>query len=157
MATALKNDPRERLLETAARLFYAQGYRCTGINQIIEEAQVAKASFYHHFKSKEDLLIAYLERAHDVNLGKIRGFVTKGRTPAERIRRLFLFVEEGLKTGAYDGCPFQPADPGVSSVRPGTPQRCLGSSPPAGWMRRAGVAGRKVHPLLDRPVCLLYT
>lgn len=57
----MNNDVQERILHTAYRLFYQNGYRATGINQIIEEAKVAKASFYHHFKSKEDLAIAYLE------------------------------------------------------------------------------------------------
>ena len=60
-----KSDPRERLLRTAESLFQAQGYRATGINQLLEEAGVAKASFYHHFKSKEELLIAFLRRAHE--------------------------------------------------------------------------------------------
>ena len=50
-------DTRERILDTAARLFYAQGYNSTGINQVIKEANVAKASLYQHFPSKEDLLI----------------------------------------------------------------------------------------------------
>jgi AcrR family transcriptional regulator len=48
-------------MQTAARLFYQNGYSNTGINQIIEVAGIAKSSLYQHFRSKEDLLIAYLE------------------------------------------------------------------------------------------------
>ena len=53
------NSPRERILDTATILFHQQGYNSTGINQIISEAKVAKASFYQHFKSKDDLCAAF--------------------------------------------------------------------------------------------------
>ena len=53
--------PKERILKTVERLFCEQGYLSTGINQIIAEAQVAKASFYQHFSSKEGLILEYLE------------------------------------------------------------------------------------------------
>ena len=51
--------PRERILETAANLFYANGYRAVGIDRIIAESGVAKMSFYRHFPSKDDLIAAY--------------------------------------------------------------------------------------------------
>ncbi|HFK5573656.1 TPA: TetR/AcrR family transcriptional regulator, partial [Elizabethkingia anophelis] len=49
------NSPRERLLEAASLLFHTQGYNNTGINQIVIESKVSKASFYDHFKSKDEL------------------------------------------------------------------------------------------------------
>ena len=55
-------DTRKKIVDTAARLFYEQGYNSTGINQIIAEAGIAKASLYAHFSSKEDLLKEYLLR-----------------------------------------------------------------------------------------------
>jgi len=55
---------KERIVTVATDLFHKQGYGSTGINQIIEEAQVAKASLYYHFKTKEDLCVAYLEKRH---------------------------------------------------------------------------------------------
>ena len=51
---------KERIMSTACRLFYEQGYQATGINQIIEEAGIAKSSLYQHFASKELLLNEYL-------------------------------------------------------------------------------------------------
>ena len=56
-----KKSIRDAIVNTAARLFYKQGYSNTGINQIIEEAKIAKSSLYQHFRSKEDLLMAYLK------------------------------------------------------------------------------------------------
>ena len=55
---------KERIVTVATELFHKQGYGSTGINQIIEEAKVAKASLYYHFKTKEDLCVAYLEKRH---------------------------------------------------------------------------------------------
>lgn len=55
---------RERIIDTASRLFYFNGYNQTGVNQIIKEASVAKASLYQHFRSKEDIAVVYLQRRH---------------------------------------------------------------------------------------------
>ena len=51
-----KEGVRERILHTAMKLFYVQGIRSTGVNQIITESKVAKASFYKYFPSKDDLV-----------------------------------------------------------------------------------------------------
>ena len=53
--------PEERILAVASELFYRQGYRATGINEVIARSGVAKATFYNHFPSKEDLCLAYLQ------------------------------------------------------------------------------------------------
>ncbi|MHB1565113.1 MAG: TetR/AcrR family transcriptional regulator [Acidiferrobacter sp.] len=63
---------RERLLQTASRLFYEQGIRATGIDRIIAEAGVAKMSFYRHFPSKNHLVVAYLEQRHQHWMGRLR-------------------------------------------------------------------------------------
>jgi AcrR family transcriptional regulator len=57
-------QPRERILKAAGRLFYEHGYRAIGIDRIIEESDVAKASFYKHFPSKSDLMVAWIETAN---------------------------------------------------------------------------------------------
>lgn len=57
---------RDRILFTAAGLFYREGVRSVGIDRIIAEAATAKASFYRHFKSKDDLVLAYLYMRHDM-------------------------------------------------------------------------------------------
>lgn len=57
--------PRERILHTAARLFYAEGTRAVGIDRILAESGAAKASLYRWFPSKDDLVHAYLQRRHE--------------------------------------------------------------------------------------------
>lgn len=61
-----KASARERILETAMRLFYQDGIRATGIDKIIAESGVAKMSFYRSFPSKSDLVVAFLRKRHDL-------------------------------------------------------------------------------------------
>src|ERR1700754_982749 len=60
-----RSEARERLLETASQLFYAEGINSVGVERIIKEAQVTLATLYRHFPSKVDLAVAYLQGAHD--------------------------------------------------------------------------------------------
>lgn len=54
------SDARQRIVEAAERLFYAEGVRAVGIDRIIAEADVAKMSLYNHFPSKDDVILAVL-------------------------------------------------------------------------------------------------
>jgi AcrR family transcriptional regulator len=54
---------RDRILQVAGRLFYREGYRAVGIDRVIAEADVAKATFYKHFPSKDDLIVAWIAQA----------------------------------------------------------------------------------------------
>ena len=58
-----KTDPRTRILEVAERLFYSEGVRATGTEKIMSVSDVAKATFYRHFESKDALVLAYLDRS----------------------------------------------------------------------------------------------
>ena len=61
MNTPKSADSQKRILEVANRLFYAEGVRATGTEKILAIAEVAKATFYRHFQSKDDLVLAYLD------------------------------------------------------------------------------------------------
>jgi AcrR family transcriptional regulator len=105
--TAEKLCVRDRLLETAARLFYEKGYTSTGVNEVIKQAGICKASFYHHFKSKEDLLVTTLEQRHDRMMAELREVVSKGTTPAEKIGRVFEWLGNACKCGvSSNGCAY---------------------------------------------------
>jgi AcrR family transcriptional regulator len=84
---------RERLLFTAAGLFYREGIRAVGIDRIIAESGTAKASFYRHFKSKEDLVLAYLYLRHDMWM---RWFSSRLQRACEQRGRSFERVAEVL-------------------------------------------------------------
>lgn len=95
---------RDRLIETASRLFYEQGYNRTGINQILEESGVAKASMYDHFKSKEDICIAYLREMDDQFSYNIKAFVSQKKQGTERVLGVFEFLEDFYNAENFRGC-----------------------------------------------------
>lgn len=74
-----KSSVARRILERAHRLFYEQGYAHTGINQIIAEAGVARASFYHHFPSKEELARVYLHEYEQEAMTSFRRLMARSR------------------------------------------------------------------------------
>jgi AcrR family transcriptional regulator len=100
------SSPRERILEQASILFHHQGYNSTGINQIISEANVAKASFYQHFKSKDDLCIEFLNRRHQYWFDALLDFTSKAENPKERILSAFDFIIHMNDRENFRGCSF---------------------------------------------------
>ena len=99
-------DTRKKILDTATRLFYHQGYNATGVNQIIEEAGVAKASLYEHFKSKEDLLIAYLEFMFEQTIGRFRQVASTKVEVKDKISAIFEFLSLNTNSKGFHGCQF---------------------------------------------------
>jgi AcrR family transcriptional regulator len=93
-------------VETASRLFYTQGYNSTGINQVIKEAEVAKASLYQHFPSKEELLIEYLKLTSVTTTRVLQSVADKHKTPRKKILALFDFLSELTKETGFQGCNF---------------------------------------------------
>ncbi|MBC9909934.1 TetR/AcrR family transcriptional regulator [Chitinophaga varians] len=103
---ARPGNPKEKLLTTAARLFFEQGYQATGINQILEEAGVAKASLYTHFGSREALALAYLKEARTAWFRAFTTVVEKEKKPVGRLLAIFSFLEESLPAHDFRGCRF---------------------------------------------------
>jgi AcrR family transcriptional regulator len=99
-------DARTRIVVTASRLFYTQGYNSTGINQVIKEAEVAKASLYQYFPSKEDLLIEYLKETAVTTNEMLRSVCDKYKTPPEKVMGLFDFLLQFMKQSEFKGCNF---------------------------------------------------
>jgi AcrR family transcriptional regulator len=102
---AAEDSPaRRRLLDTATRLFYAEGIRAVGIDRIIAEAGVAKATFYNHFPSKDDLVLAYIEEQDENGRTAVAGL------PATSPREMIFAVMARIGTAAaapdWRGCPF---------------------------------------------------
>jgi AcrR family transcriptional regulator len=106
VATAPKRSPRERLLEAANELFYAEGIQTVGIDRVIERAGVAKASLYDAFGSKEGLVAAYLEARHDETLGRIRRAVASHSDPVDQILAIFDSQTARMGRPGYHGCAF---------------------------------------------------
>ena len=101
-----KQKPKERVLETASKLFREQGYNSTGINQIVSESKVAKASFYDHFKSKDALATAYLHQRHILWFEGLKEFVNKVKPPKEKILQSFEYLKFINDKEDFSGCAF---------------------------------------------------
>ena len=97
---------RDQIVETASRLFYRQGYNLTGINQIIEEAGIAKASLYYHFPSKEDLCVEYLIRRNEIWSAILSARLVGITDPKERLIKTFECRSDYLCDTNYGGCSY---------------------------------------------------
>ena len=90
---------KERILETADKLFYLQGIRAIGVDTIAAEAGISKRTLYNHFPSKDALIAAYLERR----------FVAQrpsDKPPADQILATFDSLERRFAAKDFRGCPF---------------------------------------------------
>jgi len=110
------NILRERLLDTAGRLFYEQGYQQTGINQIIAEAGIAKGSFYYHFNSKSGLLVAYLDRFVNNWILGADIFLAEIADPKARVAGLISYRIANQKKNGFNGCALVKANAGLEAV-----------------------------------------
>lgn len=101
MKTEANAEPRERILRVADRLFYADGVRATGTEKIMSLSEVAKATFYRHFESKDVLVLAYLE-ARDRALWDYLSHPA----PAKNLREALSRFEQYANAAEVIGCPF---------------------------------------------------
>lgn len=95
------SDPRKRILEVADRLFYSEGVRATGTEKIMAVAEVAKATFYRHFESKDALVLAYLG-----NRDQALWDYLAHPTPAKDLREALIKFEQYANLPEVIGCPF---------------------------------------------------
>ena len=99
--------PRERILEAAFALFYAHGIRGVGVDAIIARSGVAKATFYKHFPSKDDLVMAYLDRADEAWLGALQAAATAaGPEPRDQLAGMFDALVSACRRDGFHGCAF---------------------------------------------------
>ncbi len=97
---------RDRILDTAARLFYRDGYRATGIDRIIAESGVAKMSLYRHFPSKNDLIFEYLQRRHDFWMDWFETGVRRRLAQRPNLDVMADTLGEWFGSEEYRGCSF---------------------------------------------------
>ncbi|PUB24740.1 TetR family transcriptional regulator [Elizabethkingia sp. YR214] len=100
------NSPRERILNTASILFHTQGYNNTGINQIIADSGVSKASFYDHFRSKDDLCLEFLNKRYEYWSSQWEIFISKATGRKEKILMSFDFLIYMNEKENFRGCSF---------------------------------------------------
>jgi TetR/AcrR family transcriptional regulator, transcriptional repressor for nem operon len=102
-----KENSREKILETAAKLVHRKGFNHTGIQEILDGAGVPKGSFYFYFKSKEDLGLALVDHYADGIVARAQFFFEdRSRPPLERLSSFFRSAHERHEAeGCQKGCP----------------------------------------------------
>jgi AcrR family transcriptional regulator len=116
---------RDRILDTAAALFYEHGYQAVGVDLIVERAAVAKTTLYRHFASKDDLIVAYLERANAEFWARFDASIDQAAPARDQLVAAFVAIEALATSPACLGCAFQvsaaefpdPAHPAHATAR----------------------------------------
>jgi AcrR family transcriptional regulator len=119
--TTKRPSARERLLDAADRLFYAEGVHTVGIDRIIEEAGVAKGSLFYNFSGKDGLVAAYLAGRDERRRARIARHFEGLTDPVDKLLAIFDALEEAVTSPGYNGCAFanataEAAPDGVEAV-----------------------------------------
>jgi TetR/AcrR family transcriptional repressor of lmrAB and yxaGH operons len=130
---------RTALVDTAALLFRRQGYAATGVNQILESADVKAGSLYHHFPNgKQELAAAVVDSVGGDIERRLRGFLDSGAPVADIVDGWIELMAAGLASDQRDGCPIEPI--ATESVNASPAVRDASARAFAGWY--AAVADR---------------
>ncbi len=107
VCTMKKQGVKERIITAASHLFYFDGYNQTGINKILKEADVSKDSMYRHFRSKEDIAVAYLRGRHIMWMGNLADYVKSKKTNKAKVIASFDYLNAWLNEVDFRGCGWQ--------------------------------------------------
>ncbi|MGZ0145652.1 methyltransferase domain-containing protein [Kribbella sp. WER1] len=100
------SEARMRLLSTATGLFYSEGIHAVGVDRVIAEAQVTRATLYRHFPSKDDLTVAYLTAADDAMRARVADARTTDASPDDVIRAVATSITDDITGPGFRGCAF---------------------------------------------------
>jgi len=103
---AKKIGARERIMQIAGKLFACRGYSAVGINEIIDKSGTAKASFYHHFPTKESLCEAWLADVHDHSEQRRNAILESKMDTVSKVRGYFDDLRKYLEESQFRGCPY---------------------------------------------------
>jgi AcrR family transcriptional regulator len=109
IAAGPERSARERILETASRLFYRDGFHAVGIDTIVAESGVAKMTLYRHFPSKDELIAAYLERSNAEFWTWLEAEIVDVANPEAKLLAAFEAIGKLATSPRCLGCTFQAA------------------------------------------------
>lgn len=98
---------RQKILDCSSKLFYKNGYRSTGVQAVAEACNVTKATLYHHFKDKDELIeesLKYLSDKH--RRGYMEAWAREKDNPVDKLTVLFDEMAASFKDAEFYGCPF---------------------------------------------------
>jgi AcrR family transcriptional regulator len=105
-----RQERERRILDTAARLFYARGVHEVGMDELIAESGLAKATVYRLYPTKDALVGAYLQRLAAEILGSVDAEIVRhGEDPAAALHAILAAIERDLRRSTFRGCAFNNA------------------------------------------------
>jgi AcrR family transcriptional regulator len=122
------NTTQAQIIQAADDLFYGEGIRSASMDAIAERAGVTKRTLYYHFRSKDDLIAAYLQARDEPTLGRYEVWLDATRgTLAEQIAGVFQRLTRVAKAATWKGCGFQRAAAELAGT-PGHPALKIASA-----------------------------
>jgi len=103
---ARPSEARTRLLNTATRIFYAEGIHAVGVDRIIAEAKVTRATFYRHFPGKETLVVAYLRGVHEMDRSGVEAILAANPSAADALLAIARSIAQQIQSPGFRGCAF---------------------------------------------------
>jgi AcrR family transcriptional regulator len=100
------SEARQRLLATATRIFYAEGIHAVGVDRLIAEAKVTRATFYRHFPGKEDLVLSYLREVHTMERATVETAIADNSEPVDALLAIARSIAQGIQSPGFRGCAF---------------------------------------------------
>ena len=100
------SEARERLLSTASALFYAEGLHAVGVDRIIAEASVTRATMYRHFRGKDELVVAYLTAIDEAVRAQVATARESAGSPDDVVRAVARAIAESVESQGFRGCAF---------------------------------------------------
>ena len=98
--------PKEKLFQTAARLFYQHGYRAVGVDTIAAQSGIGKMTLYRHYPSKDDLIVAYLQDSNEKFWKYFEQNTQDAPSPRQKILAFFSALQNYTISPDCYGCPF---------------------------------------------------
>jgi AcrR family transcriptional regulator len=121
------NPTRKRLVDAATKLFYAEGIGRVSVDAVAEKAGLTKRTLYYHFKSKDDLIAAYLDGRDQPNIKQMAGWFEAAEGDVERkVEAIFTNLARVAKNPKWKGCGFLRTAAELASM-PGHPAVKAGS------------------------------
>ncbi|MBO0341951.1 MAG: TetR/AcrR family transcriptional regulator [Bacteroidota bacterium] len=99
-----RDELHEHIISSAGGLFYSQGYNSTGVNEIIKKCDIAKATLYSHFKSKEDICVAYLNQRHKAFMNRLKTYVDQRQEGRNQLMAIFDLLRDMYLEENFQGC-----------------------------------------------------
>jgi AcrR family transcriptional regulator len=97
---------KSRILETANELFYDDGIRTVGVDRLISESSVTKATFYKHYGSKDKLIEQYIRHRSALAQARLAAAIAQHENQLDTVRMLLAGLIQEISTPGYRGCPF---------------------------------------------------